>query len=131
MRSSAGSHRRRWHMNRQRPWVLAAAVVALLGMGTSIGTAVPALAAGVPGQDILVLSGEGVQNVHGSALTLHFDGPMGAATATAVRSALAQPPAVPQSGQVTAASGPTGQLLYCNRFYRFSDSDGSFTFQHA
>ena len=118
-------------MNRQRPLVLVAAVVALFGMWTSIGTAAPALAAGVPSQDTLVSSGESVQNVDDSALTLHFDKPMTAATATVVRSALALPPAVPQSSQVTAASGPNGQLLYCNRFYRFTDSNGSFTFQHA
>jgi hypothetical protein len=102
-------------MNRQLRLVLAAAVVALVGTWTSIGTAAPALAAGAPSQDTLLLGRD-------AALTLHFDKPMTAATATMVEAALRQP---------LAASGPNGQLLYCNRFYRFTDSNGSFTFQHA
>jgi len=104
-------------MNRQLPWALAAAVVALVAMATSIGTAAPALAAGVPGQGTPAIS----RQVDDTALTFTFDEPMSAATASAVTSALAQG---------TAASGPNGELLHCNRAYRFSDSNGSFTFQH-
>jgi hypothetical protein len=103
-------------MNRQRLLVLAAAVAALLGTWASAGTAAPALAASAPGRDT-------VDRGDGSALTLRFDRPMSAADATAVASALAQPPA-------DAAGGPNGQLLVCNQFHRFTDSNGSWTFQH-
>src|SRR5213078_72206 len=70
------------HMNGQLRWVLAALVVALVGVWTSIATAAPALAAGAPSQDTLVLSRDD------AALTLHFDKPISASTATMVETAL-------------------------------------------
>jgi len=85
------------------------------------GAAVPALAASGPGNSTLVASRAG------AVLTVHFSKPMTAATAARAEAELAQRLSISQS---PAAHGPKGAFLYCNHFYRFSDSDGSYTFQH-
>jgi hypothetical protein len=85
------------------------------------GGAVPALAANVPGQDTLV-AGHG-----GAVLTVHFGNPLTAAAAARAESELSQRLASPRG---PAAHGPQGAFLYCDHLYRFSDSDGSYTFQH-
>ena len=86
-----------------------------------IAAAVPALAASGPGNSTLVASRAG------AVLTVHFSKPMTAATAARVEAELVRRLAITQS---PAAHGPKGAFLYCNHFYRFSDSDGSYTFQH-
>lgn len=92
--------------------------------------AVPALATTAPGQGSLAVSHTSVQNVYDSGLTVHFDKPLNAGAAAQVKAALAQRMAAAESTQATAAAGPAGAFLYCNVLYRFSDGDGSWTFQH-
>jgi hypothetical protein len=82
---------------------------------------VPAMAASAAGTGAIVASNEG------AVLTVHFSHSMTAATAARVQAELAQRLA-PQEGPL--AHGPKGAFLYCDHLYRFSDSDGSYTFQH-
>jgi hypothetical protein len=92
--------------------------------------AVPALATTAPSQDSLAISHASAQNTYDSGLTVHFDKPMSAATAAQVKAALTQRMAAPESTVAPLAAGPSGAFLYCNVLYRFSDADGTFSFQH-
>jgi len=99
-------------MIRTRFFAIAACAFVVLFAG-----AVPALAANGPGQDTVVAARDG------AVLTVHFAAPLSPAAAAAA-ARLSRDLAVP------AAHGPKGAFLYCNHLYRFSDSDGSYTFQH-
>jgi hypothetical protein len=90
----------------------------------------PSMAANAPSQVSVSVSHASTQNIYRSDVTIHFDKAMSAATATRVKAAVARDLPVPETSAGIAAAGPKGAFLYCNVLYRFSDGDGTFTFQH-
>jgi hypothetical protein len=85
----------------------------------------------VPGGRVLVFKSAGKRNVYNSTLKIRFDRQMDTATAARVKKAISQRLALSPGGLASPdGQGPKGAYLYCNHAYSFSDSDGTFTFQH-
>ncbi|MEY9931750.1 hypothetical protein ABH926_006399 [Catenulispora sp. GP43] len=68
-----------------------------------------------------------------SVLSVTFDKTLDATKLAQVRADLAQRAGARATGVKAASSvaGPQGAWLYCNDPYSFSDSDGTYSFQHA
>lgn len=98
-----------------------------------LGALVCFLCAGVPAQAakvapsgrVLVFKSADKRNGYDSTLKIGFDRPVNAATAARVQNVISRRLAASPDGK-----GPSGAYLYCNHAYSFSDSDGTFTFQH-
>jgi hypothetical protein len=95
--------------------------LALGAFALFMGGAIPAQAASAPGPVRIVTSDAATGN-----LTIQLDKPVSASTASRIESSLER---ATQTSHPNA--GPTGgAFLVCNKVHSFSDSDGTFTFQH-
>lgn len=102
-------------------------LVSVLGaLACFLCAGVPAQAARVaPSGRVLAFKSADKRNGYDSTLKISFGRPMNAATAARVQNAISRRLAASPDGR-----GPSGAYLYCNHAYSFSDSDGTFTFQH-
>lgn len=108
------------------------AVVSVLGALVCLFLAgVPAQASkAAPGGRVLVFKSADKRNVYHSTLKIRFDRPMDTATATRVKRAISRRLALSPGRLASPDAQPSGAYLYCNHAYSFSDSNGTFTFQH-
>ena len=107
-------------------------VVSVLGALVCLCLAgVPAQASkAVPSGRVLVFKSADKRHVYDSTLRIRFDRPMNTAKAARVRKAISRRLALSPGRLAAPDAQPSGAYLYCNHAYSFSDSNGTFTFQH-
>lgn len=93
--------------------------------------ALPAQAASAPSQRTIMVSHTDTKKIYDTIITFHAGKAMTAATAAKVKATLAKKMNAPEKISGATASGPNGAQLYCDNAYNFSDSDGTFSFQHS
>lgn len=91
-----------------------------------IGGAIPANAAIRTGISEIVVSD--TANAYESSLTLQLDAPVSSTAADQIKSTLK---GALQTAQPNVAGPSGGAFLLCNQAHLFTDSDGTFSFQHA
>ena len=113
-----------------RKVILVAVPAALLILATC-STAMASAASGSPAPRAtsaptsIVISDAGSTG-YSSSLTIQFSNPVSESTVSKIKSSL--------QGTLSASphnAGPTGEFLVCNKAHNFSDSDGTFSIQHA
>jgi hypothetical protein len=107
---------------------IAAVTTGVLGAPSAYATANSApRGTAKPGTHQIVIDYPAGSRGYGSSLTLRFHQPVSASTASQIKSSLED-----AAGTVRPDAGPTGgEFLVCDKLHSFSDSDGTYTIQHA
>jgi hypothetical protein len=109
------------------------AATAVIAAALSVASAVPAWGDSSGNTTTVTPSDAAAAGATSSILTVTFDTPLNSTQLKAFNADLASVPLATQSAGVSsnAVAGPKGAYLYCNHAYAFSDSNGTYSFQHA